>query len=542
MKIGKGRIVFDQDDWLAGLNLQYTAGLTDVPAPEVGNGLSTATRFNPFRYLGYASPGFDPTDVTGVSAVDAVLKNIALSSEVTSAGPPVVRTSYAYLISGGQKIFRLELGTKTLSTGSWPYTIVDGKATAAEGLDIVPYTSNITNAATPCVFYTWNDTGGAWNVGRFRTDTSDFTDNFITAANFSSTGNNKPHPLVVGADDVLYIGDGNVLQAYDGATGADGTNSTAVLTLPQGYIITSFARISQPVPYLVLFAYYSPVGNSVSADVTTGGPAKAFFYDYLSLDPTYIIDLNDRTVAGGFVWKGTIGCFTEGDNLVNDGANRFSRLKIWNGSLFETAVTYIGNIPTNGGVDVVGDSIQWNTDGIFHSYGAPFEGLKVGLNKLGVGGGITNGVLRTVGGTTGFQLASTGTTTAGGLQYMKVGTFAGNASVGSIVSAPEFSSGMKGKVRSVRIDFAKTSGSTGASINAYLVTDNGTSSQILSGVALVDSSNLSTWYLRDINGATLPLFYELRVLLTWSGGAVDTDAPVVRRVIVDFEETNISGT
>lgn len=543
MKVGPyTRLIFDQDDWLAGMNPQYLTGLTDVPAPQYGAGLGEALRFNPFRYLGYASPGFVPTDVTNVSVVTTNILNVSTGVESS--------VDYAYGISSGALLHRLVVSTKTLSNaGSWPHTIA--VAGAITGSDVSAYTSNVASTATPCQYYSFNDAGGSWNVGRFISSTGAFDDDFLStvpATPITPSGNTKPHPLIVGADDLLYIGDGNVIQAYDGATGADGTCSTAVLTLPQGYIITSFARYAQPTPFLVAFAYYSPSGNTVTANATAGGPAKAFFWDYLSLDPTYVIDLNDRIVTAAFEWRGTIGCFTQGNNLANDGTNRWSRMKIWNGSIFETVVSFIGNPPGKGGVDVVGDSIQWvayngSTCNV-NCYGSPFDGVKAGYNILATGSGTssTGGVLRTIGATNGFQLLSTGATTSGGLQYMKVGTFAGSASARTITVCPQFPTGQKGKVRAVGIDFAKTSISTGAPINVYLVYENSGTSQVIASTAEITTANLTKWYYVDQAGAALPQFQEMGVLAQWAAGVVDTDAPILRRVMIDYEEVPVEGS
>ncbi len=538
--VNKGTITFDQGDWLAGINPAYLTGLTDVPAPQVGKGLGEAIRFNPFRYLGYASPGFDPTDVTNVSVVTTGLKNIAMSVESS--------TNYGYLISSGDRLHRLDVANKSLSSGgSWPRTIaVTGAIT---GQDVAAYTSNVSSTATPCVFYSFNDAGGSWNVGRFITASGAFDDDFfstVPATPITPTGNTKPHPMVVGSNDILYIGDGNLLQAYNGRVGADGTDSSAVLTLPQGYIITSFSRISQPTPFLVIYAYYSPAGNTITANSTSSGPAKAFFYDYFSLDPTYIIDLDDRIVTAGFDYKGTVGCFTQGNNLVNDGANRFSRLKIWNGAIFETAIEFIGNAPNHGGVDIVGDSIQWNySNGSvcnLGAYGSPFAEIKAGFNIIGAGAGNTPGVLRTIGGSTGFQLISSGTTTSGGLQYMKTATYAGSSSVRTITVAPEFGQKKKGIVDDVTVEFAKTSASTGAQLDVFLVYENSQSTQIISSLAEVTASNLRKTYTTSIANVDgdLPEFIEMGVLLRWVAGSLDTDAPIVRRVSVAYSEKNIN--
>lgn len=528
-------IIWDYNDWLSGLNKQYVSGLTDVPIPIAGPGLSSASRFNPYRYFGYASPGFDATDVTNASEVDNVLLNIALSNESS--------TNYGYLIENGSQLHRLDIANKTISSGgSWPHAIT-GVGTIT-GSDVIAYTANVGGTSTPCIFYSWNDSGGSWNVGRFRTDTGAFDDDFMStvpATPLVPSGNNKPHAMWVGANDILYIWDGNRLHAYDGATGTDGTFSSAVMTIPNGYIGTSFAMYDDGAPYLVCYAYYSPSGNSVSVNTTTSGIAMAYFYDYLSLDPVRVVPLNDRVVTAGFSWKGTIGCFTQGNNLVNDGANRFTRLKVWNGAEFETVVTQIGNAPVHGGVDIVGDSIQWASGGATYAFGSPFEGMDAKFNTLAAGGGTSNGVIRTIGGSTGFQLLSTGTTTSGGLEYMKAATFAANATVTGSPALPVFSKGMTGKVRYVRVEFAKTS-SDGRALNLFLTYDNSASSTILSGLEDVTATNLTYEYYNDSSGAPLPVFNEIRPIFQWQGGTDESDAPVVKRVVVRFEEVNIEGT
>lgn len=533
--ISKNQIIWDYTDWLAGLNEQYSTDVTYVPIPLAGNGLSSSLRMNPFRNYGYITPGFSPTDITNVSVVANVLLNSCLSAE---SG-----TSYAYLIEQGSKLHRMDISTKTLTNaGSWPHTITG--AGTITGSDVIAYTANVGGTATPCVFYSWNDSSGAWNIGRFRTDTGAFDDDFMStvpASALTPAGNNKPHAMWIGANDIMYIWDGNVVQAYDGATGADGTCSTAVLTVPQGYIGTAFAPYDGGSPYLACFAYYAPTGNSVSLNVTSSTQATCFLYDYLSLDPVRVIPINDRSVSSAFSWKGTIGCFCQGNNLVNDGANRNSRLKVFNGVEFETVVTYIGNAPTWGGVDIVGDAIQWTADGKLYSYGAPFENIPATFNCIGGGLGTSNGVVRTIGGTTGFQMLSTGATTLGGLQYMKVGTFDGNAAWTTQPALPVFSWGMRGQVEHIRVEFAKTT-SGGHGINLYMVYDNSDSTQILSNVTAITSSNQVLDYDFSNSGGSLPQFTEMRINGSYTAGLLDTACPVIKRVVVTFSEVGIVGT
>lgn len=529
------QIIWDYNDWLSGLNKQYVAGLTDVPIPLAGNGLSSATKMNPFRFFGYAAPGFDSTDLTNVSLVSSVIRNVTLGAESS--------TNYGYLVGSDNKLYRLDISSKTLTNNaSWPHS-TSGVGTVT-GSDIIAYTSNVSGTKTPCIFYSWNDSGGSWNIGRFRTDTGVFDDDFMStvpATPLSPSGNNKPHAMIIGADDLLYVWDGNVLSAYDGSTGADGTFYQAVMTVPNGYIGTCFAPIDTGNPFLSCFAYYSPSGNSVTPDFTSSGYATAFFYDYLDLDPVRAVPLNDRIVTEAFAWKGTIGCFTEGNNLVNDGANRFTRLKIFDGSKFETVLTQIGNAPTHGGCDIVGDSIQWSADGTLFSYGSPFDGMESRFNRIGAGLGTSNGVLRTIGGVSGFQLISTGSTTSGGLQYMKASTFAGNASLTSTPALPVFDVGQTGKLRSVRVEFARSADS-GRDFSLYMLAGDSDTCLIISALTTVDSTNLQKEYYFDTSGNPLFVFNELRCIAQWGGGIAETDAPILKRIVATYEKTNLVGT
>ena len=81
-------------------------------------------------------------------------------------------------------------------------------------------------------------------------------------------GQNVEHPMIVGDDDVLYIGSGRYLHGYDSFTSLTGTFYSKVLTLPKGYIITSIQKYNG---YLVIFAHNN--------DTTALGysEAKAFF-------------------------------------------------------------------------------------------------------------------------------------------------------------------------------------------------------------------------------------------------------------------------
>src|SRR3990167_5241781 len=328
-----GVIRFDANDFLSNLYPQYQTSVNAAPG-YISNQILVETAFNPFRYLGYAAPGFNPTDLTTVSVMTGLGRNVTVASESS--------TDYAYVICDNERINRIDIVKKTFSNaGSWPHTITG--AGAITGNDVITYNENIGSTSTPCVLYSYNDAGGAWNIGLFNTSSGAFDADWFTtipATPITPAGKTKPHPMVIGSDDILYVGDGNKLHALDGATGANGTVEDTVLLLPYGYIITSFAKTPD---YLVVFAYYSPSTVTVNPNTDTSAKAIAVFWNYLDQDPTYVVPLNDSAVTAGFEYQGSIGCFTQGAKPVQEGENRYSKLKLFNGSTFDTIQQFIGN-------------------------------------------------------------------------------------------------------------------------------------------------------------------------------------------------------
>jgi hypothetical protein len=347
-----------------------------------------------------------------------------------------------------------------------------------------------------------------------------------------AAGATKPHPLIVGPDDLLYIGDGNVLHDYDGSTGNDGTFEVNRLRIPAGYVITTMAKLPD---YLAVFAYYSP---SVAPNVTSSGPAVCFLWNYLDLDPTYVIPLNDNIVTASFEINGTVGCFTQGTKPIQEGENRFCTIQLLNGLNFEIQALFIGNPPIHGGVDVIDASIQWNSDGQVHCFGTPLLKTPSGLNIINKGQGTTCGLLRTIGGINGFQLVSTGPTTSGGGQYFKIGTFGSAALMQTGAVDLDCPLTEIGEIQRISIRFAGLA-SGGRALNAFVVKEGGTAVQFISGLTSVTATNMNTFFDRTISGAMLGTFQELSLALQWQGGAAETSAPIVRTVDVEYVNKNL---
>jgi hypothetical protein len=244
-------------------------------------------------------------------------------------------------------------------------------------------------------------------------------------------------------------------------------------------------------------------------------------------------------VTESFEIAGTVGCFTQGARPVPEGENRFCTLQILNGLNFEVQTLFIGNAPGHGSAEVVDNSIQWNSDGALHCFGTPLLGTPAGLNKLAVGGGVGNtypsstGLLRTIGGITGFQIMSSGATTTGGAQYFKNGTFGSAALMQTGTVSPEFEPTKYGHIVRVSIRFGKTA-SGGRALNAFLVKEDGVTEQFISGLTTVDSTNINTFFDKTTQNTYFGSFQDLGLILQWQGGTAEISAPVVRFVDVEY--------
>lgn len=389
---------WDKDDWTAGLAATYGASQDTRPT----DGMNLTTAVDPFRRYGFLSPGYTPTDATNVSEVTAILKN------------GVVSGNKAYCIEGGNLLHEVAVATTTptiQNTGSWPHTIAPhGGHTTVVGEDVIRYSLN----GTPYIFYSWNDNTDG-DIGRYDISAT-FDDDYVSTAATSGAVLNKnyPHPMTVGDDNILYVGDGPNVASLQGSTSAGIWNPSA-LDLPDDYVITSFAKTRL---FLVIYAYQTS-DPTFSAGAFLRGKTTAFFWDYTSDSFTYAYDMTGNYVNGGFNIDGVPGCFVFGKSADNVNAKQ-SKMLLFNGSNFDTVVDFTDDIPGHGGVEVSGNTIFWNSDGHIYSYGTPFVGRNNSLQRLYKGDGTTGrGMLRNFLGTS--LQASSGTGTSGGLNVFLSG-------------------------------------------------------------------------------------------------------------------------
>ena len=249
---GGGKITYNHLDWLGG----YDTSSAGFDKRKLQNALAFVENVDPIRVLGYLGLGSDPGSATDVASINAYLRNAVMQGDE------------AYAISGGdtvQKIGTLTGNGAVNTTAPFPHTIDHGHSNET-GLDIVNYY----NGATQKAFYSFKDDTD-WDIGAYNYTTDSFDDDFMStvpadAADFAAIiadGKDAPHPLQVGDDDVLYMGDRNMIHAYDGQVGGGGTFYEAVLTLPVGWFITGMCKMKGP--NLAIAAYYSSSGSATAS-------------------------------------------------------------------------------------------------------------------------------------------------------------------------------------------------------------------------------------------------------------------------------------
>jgi len=501
----KGVITWDHSDWLSGANTFPNISISEF----LGGSLVNPTNINPYNDFGVLQPGFLAEDVTNVSVATAALLN------------GVVHNGKAYAISSDALLHEITVTTGALTTPTtFPHTITG----ATTGQDIITYYIG----ATKYVFYSWKD-GSNGNIGRYDLSTT-FDDDYMSTvpAGAAAMDTNDDHPLIVGDDDILYVGDGNNVHAFDGQTGANGTLSKNVLTLPKGYVVTSFAKFNNQT--LVVFAYKTT--NSTAGFYQS--EAKAFFWNYLDLDPYRTIDIDDYYVSGGFNWKGTIGCFTDGnrDTLVG---GKVRKLKLFNGGVFETLVEFTDSLPVNGGIETYANHIAWNSGGKLYTYGNVFKGLDNVTNIISSGSGSTSGMYKTF--ASGVQLISSGATTSGGLQKFDVGKYVAAASTYIKNSYPSLN-GKAGKLTKIEVDWYWAS-TGGRSITLSVLADNVNSDEVVFGETETSYSTVGRYFNKN-NGDALPIFNKsLGLLIYWDTGSGSTSTPKIKSIKAEFDIINL---
>lgn len=514
-----GVIVFDENDFS---QFAPQGGLTTTVVKSAP-GYSYATNIDPYRRVGYVSPGLLPTSATNNSQMSGTY-GVAFCQNTSS---------YGYVLTNSGKILELNYSSNTLTSSSdYPHTIAHGAHTGYSGSDVVIYQHNLGGAVTRSAFFSYND-GTDFNVGRIGTVVASpsFTDDFMSTVPASplagsdlTYGKDFPHPLCVGADDKLYIGSGRYLHAYDGGTGTNGTFIAKVLTLPQGFIITSICKSPN---FLLIGGIYALGNTPLSAQNTN--EALVYTWNYTDLDVTSAIPCEDGWLSKVLMYRGTPMAVTSGAFL-----NRGSiRVKALIGDSFKTVAELpTTSIPLNGGVDVVSNQMFLNCGGTVFTVGSPFdEGYQV--NQIGTLNGTTDSgfIKNIIGGSSRLVIGS-----STGVVDKFNGSFA-TAQLVTSLAEPIFAPQQIGKITCVEVIYKGTV-TSGREFSLDVYSNNGaTITTVINGEATLSAPTYKR-YLNDYQGIAFPQFKDLSLLLSWQNGA-STGAAQISNILVYYDNINI---
>jgi hypothetical protein len=505
MRITKEKIVWDEQDFVKGfVPVQGNSFRT------IGDGLANMNNFYPFWTPGIALPGFNPSSVTNVAATKPSAAILDMAMDSGSA------TAYGV---GGTDLQEFSISGNSLTvTGSFPYTITaHGGHNTVSAQSVAFY--NVSGVQR--VFYSWNDNTD-WDVGTYIVGGA-FDDDFMSTVPTTpltgtdlTGGQGKLHPLYVAGDDILYIGSGRYVHAYNGATN---TFSAQFLDLPVGYEVVGFAEDEFD---LVVFA---TTGRYTSA--VRRAKSRAFFWSADRPASYYKSkDLRDDDVSAPFAFAGTVACFT-GYRTGGQCA-----LRVYDGTEFKPVFYWTGSLPSVGGWEVWNNMAVWNSAGAVYMYGSFRDVFTPAGFQIATGSGTTSGFIKSL--VSGSLYMSSGIGTSGGLQILS--NF-GTGDMNTKTAFPEFGAGQRGKITCVQVTSTGSS-SGGRSLKISLVPETLVASEVATITSVTAATKTVFKYEIEDFTDRLEEFTSLRLFVQWLSGSGATDAIPIKMVEVFYEPIN----
>lgn len=524
-----GVITWGSADWKAGLGAQGTFSSSHIHKQTEAGGWAYLSNIDPFYEYGILSPAIAPsTTFTNSSSLAGVI----VSSQF-------VDSTFFYGIDAGGKLHYVNfVSSPVITVGAalgvtWPHTIT---GTTPIGQDTMLYRHNLNGVSVVSLFYSYYNTVN-WNIGGF-INQSVIEDTYmsgggagdapatpldITTASPAGDGRDvgqltAPHPMAIGADGILYIGSGRYLHAYDGNTGSNGTFSSRVLTLPQGFQIISIRKYQDQL--LLAGNYYSNQG--MGADGT--GEALLYTWNYTDSDITQVTPLEDSFVTALFLWKGMPTVITNGKTERN-GQNK---IKMISGNSLIKYADFDGVLPLNRGILVANDVLYLNSGGKIITIGDKFVSSRALNNICTTSQSNISGIV-----VFNYSLNCLLASGGNGSNY-SINNFNGNFDSGFAYPysyQPSFPSGFMGKIKYVQIEYKSPVAGSGVLSLQVLTDDNLVSTQILLNLDTVTRPLVKRYYV-DINGLSLPNFNTIGLYFLWGSG---TDAPTISSVSVEYD-------
>lgn len=527
-KISKNQIIFDSEDFIAGFARNFAIKAV------VNNSNQSVSNIDPFRDYGILQPGRKPSDATNNAQLGGVMIAMALKN-----------STLAYGVDTGGKFHEYTYSTNAITNaGSFPHTIT---GTSPVGQDAIVYKHNSSGTPVYSPFYSYYNNAN-WDIGAYINYTT-IDDDFMSSVPATplditsgdgddTTQRTAPHPMAVGADDVLYIGSGRYLHAYDGAQGTNGTFQSKVLSLPLGFVITGLLRYQDT---MLIAGTFTASTGSVSLSTTgSSGEAVIYVWNYIDLDITQVIPLDDPIVQSIFSWRGKIGVITIGES-EGFGTLNGTKVKIVTGNTAEKVAEFQGSVAFRG-VDGSSRVLYVNADGKIYGIGDNVqEGFPVNLlmtcSQTGVGGWIKNVVTYNI-----LASGSDGSSSHAQCSFSTSNYATSARFITSYYQVP-VPPKQRAKVTSVEVEFFSTVTSAKAELTLQLVYDMNAGSSNSTVVQRLDTIAVPAQkvYIRDVSGNPFNEFGTIGLDASWSeeSANLNATAPAISRVIINFEPLDI---
>jgi hypothetical protein len=528
-----GTITFDAPDWRAGLGPMGKFGSSPSGNKLVVNGFQRIESVDPFMSYGSIGPGFAPSaSATNSSGLAGTLTSFVVKD-----------SSNAYGIDTGGKVHSVDYTTATGVINASPHTIT---GTSPVGQDTIIYRrrSASTPTYTTSLFYSYYNNAN-WDVGCITDATvawgsATFDDDFMStvptnpldvSSGDGDDANQKtaPHPMCVGADDLLYIGAGRYLHAYDGDIGTQGQFYSKVLTLPAGSQIVAVRKYQDLL--LIAVNYYS-TGSSTGV-----GEALVYVWNYTDADPNQVIPLEDNYVSSLFLWRGSPTVVTSGITERNGTI----KVKVISGTTVTKIADWDGIIPVLRGVVVANDVLYLNCGGEIVSVGDRYIKSNA-VNHIGTlrNAGVSGGLF--------YDPASSSLVLWGGTSASTTYSFTGlglnglgAGECGTFSVFPPFPVGKIGKISSVVVEYTKplAANANNGQLTLLIKVNSGETTAIIENAKASVTSPLTRKYSVTTAGANLPQFTSLELFMSWATSS-SASAPIVSRVTIEYDHVDVA--
>jgi len=530
-----GKLIWDTQDWVAGLGAQgnFSVGGSNRKMTDQA-GWQNLVRIDPFTLYGILSPGLAPNAYTNSNLLNGVIVAGQVYSNTLALG-----------VSSLGTVHQMSYITSTPSitnAGTFPHLIT---GTDPVGQDCLLYTHNSSGSQVTSLFYSYYINAN-WNVGadvNLVSGAGTFDDDFmssvpatpldITSGDGDDTNQRtQPHPLAIGSDGNLYIGSGRYLHAYDGSLGTNGTFSSKVLTLPQGFQIIAMRKYNDTL--LIAGNYYSNGTSSGTGSLGTG-EALVYVWNYIDLDVTQIIPLEDSYVSALFIYRGSPTVITSGISERNGP----HKIKVITGISTTKLADFDGIAPVNRGILVADDVLYMNAGGSILTYGDKYNRSSA-INHLntcsvsGVSGWLaynyTNSQL--------MASSSAGSTTAAMNNFGDAGTSSG--SMFGFSYELDLPNDKRARVTTVRIKYYApvTANVNNGTFSINLITDYGVGNNNVINAITSLAAPLTKKYKYTSTGGPLPTFTSIALQIIYTASTI-SGVPLVSRLEIDYEDLDL---